>query len=270
MKILKRIYILLLSAVLICGGSGCELNNSEIVKEEQAAHDEWLRWRKEFLAEQELPTEYSELSSRQQTAVKRIYEMLMYLEDKYGITFKYTGYVEPQILEIEHLTAIPEGGNEKTDTVTVTCEDDGTFTDDYPNVVVRPYYEQMITDYVKDYFGSDKVRVFSTVTETTIDDFNNISEEKMKGNIYSKNIIFININLGTKESIKKFAENYCLWLKENDISCDSQIMLLYNPNISLINRENYSDYFGKEHIELRLICYVEKNGEIQISEREVR
>ena len=38
MKILKRIYILLLSAVLIIGGSGCELNNSEIVKEEQAAH----------------------------------------------------------------------------------------------------------------------------------------------------------------------------------------------------------------------------------------
>ena len=60
MKRLKRIYILLLSAVLIIGGSGCELNNSEIVKEEQAAHDEWLRWRKEFLAEQELPTEYSQ------------------------------------------------------------------------------------------------------------------------------------------------------------------------------------------------------------------
>ena len=115
MKILKRIYILLLSAVLIIGGSGCELNNSEIVKEEQAAHDEWLRWRKEFLAEQELLTEYSQLSDSQKTSVKAIYEMIMYLQDKYGIEFEYTGYVRPQILEDEYLTAIPKGGNEKTD-----------------------------------------------------------------------------------------------------------------------------------------------------------
>ena len=163
MKRLKRIYILLLSAVLIIGGSGCELNNSEIVKEEQAAHDEWLRWRKEFLAEQELPTEYSQLSDSQKTSVKAIYEMIMYLQDKYGIEFEYTGYVIPQILEDEYLTAIPKGGNEKTDTVTVTRQDDGTLTDDYPNIAVRPYYEQMITDYIEDYFGSDKIRVFSEI-----------------------------------------------------------------------------------------------------------
>lgn len=150
-------------------------------------------WQKNFLAEQELPTEYSKLSDGQKSSVKRIYEMIMYLEDKYGVTFEYTGYVRPQILEDEYLTAIPKGGNEKTDTVTVTCEDDGTFTDDYPNVAVRPYYEQMITDYVEDYFGSDKIKVFSKVTDTTIEDLSNINENSMKNNIYGLNYILLKI-----------------------------------------------------------------------------
>ena len=265
MKILKRIYIILLSAVLIIGGSGCELNNSEIVKEEQAAHDEWLRWRKEFLAEQELPTEYSQLSDSQKTSVKAIYEMIMYLQDKYGIEFEYTGYVRPQILEDEYLTAIPKGGNEKTDTVTVTRQDDGTLTDDYPNIAVRPFYEQMITDYIEDYFGSDKVRVFSTVTKTSIEDLNNISAEKMKGDVYGNSVVFISNDICTENEIKEFASVFVEWTKENGLVNYTQLMLLYNPDIEELNPNKYSDYYSKNNIKIRLTCSVESDGRITIS-----
>lgn len=270
MKILKRIYILLLSAVLIIGGSGCELNNSEIVKEEQAAHDEWLRWRKEFLAEQELPTEYSQLSDSQKTSVKAIYEMIMYLQDKYGIEFEYTGYVRPQILEDEYLTAIPKGGNEKTDTVTVTRQDDGTLTDDYPNIAVRPYYEQMITDYIEDYFGSDKIKVFSKVTDTTIEDLSNINENSMKNNIYGVNYIFIENSICTLDEFEIFMNKYTEWSKECGYASTNRIMLFFNGDISELTHLNFTDYYGKEYLIARYMCYVEKNGEIQISEREVR
>ena len=265
MKILKRIYILLLSAVLIIGGSGCELNNSEIVKEEQAAHNEWLRWRKEFLAEQELPTEYSQLSDSQKTSVKAIYEMIMYLQDKYGIEFEYTGYVIPQILEDEYLTAIPKGGNEKTDTVTVTRQDDGTLTDDYPNIAVRPYYEQMITDYIEDYFGSDKVRVFSTVTKTSIEDLNNISAEKMKGDVYGNSVVFISNDICTENEIKEFASVFVEWTKENGLVNYTQLMLLYNPDIEELNPNKYSDYYSKNNIKVRLTCHVYSDGRTTIS-----
>ena len=148
-------------------------------------------WQKNFLAEQKLPTEYEELNLTQRLSVAAIYEMIMYLEDKYGVTFEYTGYVRPQILENEYMTAIPKGGNELTDTVTVTRQDDGTLTDDYPNIVVRPYYEQMITDYVKDYFGSDKIRVFSRIFNTTIENVSNISEESIIGNVIGNSTVFI-------------------------------------------------------------------------------
>lgn len=257
--------------------SACSLNNKQsgVNKEESSSveekNEELNEWQKEFLKEQGLPTEYSELNLTQQLSVEAIYEMIMYLEDKYGIGFEYNGYVRPQILESEHMYAYPEGGDKEIDTFTVTREDDGTLTDDYPNIAVRPYYEQMVTDYVKEYFGSDKVKIFSTVTETSLEKLDNISEDVMKGNVYGNNTIFIDNSIcTTKEELNKFANDYSMWLKEYEISSDSQIMLLYNPDITEVNRTNYTDYFGKDHIEVRLICYVEKDGQVDIHEREIR
>ena len=263
MKIAKRMLLTLMSAMMI-GGSGCGVdnaNNKAIQKEKPTLNE----WQKEFLAEQELPTEYSELSAGQQSSVKRIYEMIMYLEDKYGVTFEYTGYVRPQILENEYLTAIPKGGNEKTDTVTVTCEDDGTFTDDYPNVAVRPYYEQMITDYVEEYFDSDKVRVFSEVTETSIEDFNDISEEKMTGDVHGNSIVFISNDICTENEIEEFASIFAEWTKEKCLVNYTQFMLLYNPDIEELNPNKYSDYYSKNNIKVRLTCHVRSDGRVTIT-----
>lgn len=269
MKIAKRMLLILMSTMLLIGGSGCGMNNTknETAQKKEPALNEW---QKEFLAEQNLPTEYSELNLTQQLSVDAIYEMIMYLEDKYGVKFEYTGYVRPQILEDEYMTAIPKGGNEKTDTVTVTRQDDGTLTDDYPNVAVRPYYEQMITDYIKDYFGSDKVRVFSTVTETTIKDSYNINKDSFKNNIYGVNCIFIENSICTLEKFKDFINDYSEWSKEYGYASTNRIMLFFNGDISKLTHSNFTDYYGKEHLVARYMCYVEKNGEIQINEREVR
>ncbi len=262
----KKAFLILITALLIIVGGGCGMNSNDIAKE-QELFNEWL---KEFLEEQELPSDYSKLSNGQQYSVKRIYEMIMYLEDKYGIEFEYTGYVRAQILENEHLTAIPKGGNEKTDTVTVTCEDDGTFTDDYPNVAVRPYYEQMITDYIKNYFGSDKIRVFSKITETTVENLSNINEDSIKSNVYGVNYIFIENSICTLDKFKTFINEYAEWSKEYEYASTNRIMLFFNGDISELTHSNFTDYYGKEHLVARYMCYIEKNGEIQINEREVR
>lgn len=112
MKKSKKILLILLSTILTIGGSSCRMNNvkNETVQKEEHTLNEW---QKEFLEEQNLPTEYSELNLTQQLSVDAIYEMIMYLENKYGIEFEYSGYARPQILEKEYMTAIPKGGNEK-------------------------------------------------------------------------------------------------------------------------------------------------------------
>ena len=259
----KKAFLILITAILIIEGGGCGMNSNDIAKE-QEMFNEWL---KEFLEEQELPNDYSKLNDGQQYSVKRIYEMIMYLEDKYGIEFEYTGYVRAQILENEHLTAIPKGGNEKTDTVTVTCEDDGTFTDDYPNVAVRPYYEQMITDYIKNYFGSDKIRVFSTVTKTSIKDFNDISEEKMQGDVYGVNLIFLSYDICSEQKFNEFVKDYGKWCKKNKYWGKGDIILL-NKNHSIddidIKKDGYDDFLGKQQYTLRLHCSVKEGKEISI------
>ncbi|MCM1226651.1 MAG: hypothetical protein NC320_04375 [Clostridium sp.] len=255
MKTAKKILLILISAVMMIGDGGCG-------KEETILNE----WQKEFLAEQGLPTEYSELNFTQKMSVDAIYEMIMYLQDKYGVEFEYTGYVRPQILEDEYLTAIPKDGNEKIDTVTVTRQDDGTLTDDYPNVVVRPYYEQMITDYVEDYFGSDKINVISSI-DTSINDFKNISDENIKGNVYGINLIFISYNICSEQKFNEFVKDYGEWCKKNEYWGKGDIILL-NENHSIgdidIKKENYDDFLGKQQYKLRLHCSVKKGKEINI------
>ena len=93
----KKAFLILITAILIIEGGGCGMNSNDIAKE-QEMFNEWL---KEFLEEQELPNDYSKLNDGQQYSVKRIYEMIMYLEDKYGIEFEYT-WMDTKTYEVEN------------------------------------------------------------------------------------------------------------------------------------------------------------------------
>lgn len=263
MKKIKKMFIILQTAVLIIGGSGCGINNgnSETKKSEPTLNE----WQKEFLEEQGLPTEYSELNVTQRLSVDAIYEMIMYLEDKYGIGFEYNGYVRPQILEKEHLLAYPEGGDKETDTFTVTREDDGTLTDDYPNVAVRPYYEQLLTDYIEDYFDSRDIRVFSKITKVKFNDVSDVSEEKIKGNVASSNKIFIDSSVCKDKEVDIFLSELSKWLNDNQLLGTNWIYLLNNKtSLSQITETNYKDYFDKTYVSVSTGCSIQSNNRIQI------
>ncbi len=264
MKIAKRLLLILMSAIMMIGCGGCNMNNenNKVIQKEEPTLNEW---QKEFLAEQELPTEYSELNLTQQLSVDAVYEMIMYLQDKYDVEFEYTGYVRPQILEKEHLTAIPKGGNEKTDTVTVTRQDDGTLTDDYPNIAVRPYYEEILTNYVKEYFSSDKIKILSTVTKTSLVSVENINSEMLDGNISATNVIFIHSDLCSKDMLVKFATDYTEWMKEHNYVSTNRINVVFNVDIQNINYSNASDYYDKEYLKFDLLCDIKSSGETIIN-----
>ena len=258
-KIKKQIIILQLMTLII-GGCGCEMKKEKI-KQEPTLNE----WQKDFLEEQGLPTEYSELNLTQQLSVDAIYEMIMYLEEKYGIGFEYTGYVRPQILEKEYMTAIPEGGNAKTDTVTVTREDDGTFTDDYPNIAVRPYYEQMVTDYVKDYFNSDKIMVSASVSRSTLECINKDSKNVQIYDVGASTVIFIDNNICSESQINDFAKILGQWLQENKLCGVTQLILLNkNVEVNNITQDNFRDFLSTEKYSERINISIQGNQEINI------
>lgn len=251
--------------------SACSLNNKQsgVNKEESSSveekNEELNEWQKEFLKEQGLPTEYSELNLTQQLSVEAIYEMIMYLEDKYGIGFEYNGYVRPQILESEHMYAYPEGGDKEIDTFTVTREDDGTLTDDYPNIAVRPYYEQMVTDYVKNYFNSDEIKVISKVTESGVDINAIITKDHMRGNVAASNKIFINSSVCNTEEISTFILEYSQWLNEEQLLGTNWVYLLNNDaSVFDITESNYKDYFDGKYTIVSTGCSVQSDNRIQI------
>ena len=59
--------------------------------------------------------------------------------------------------------------------------------------------------FLKNYFESDKVKVFSTVTKTSIEDFNDVSEEKMEGDVHGNSVVFISYDICTEKEIEEFA-----------------------------------------------------------------
>ena len=136
------------------------------------------------------------------------------------------------------MTAIPKGGNEKTDTVTVTRQDDGTLTDDYPNIAVRPFCEQMITDYVKDYFGSDQFsdqfKVYATVSSSTMQSIIDNSESIKVNDIGTRTVIFIDNDICSKHEINQLTNSLGNWLQNNKIFGVIQLILL-NKDTDVIN-----------------------------------
>lgn len=75
--------------------------------------------------------------------------------------FRYLEY-SAGYFDTEWLSVYPRGGSSSRDIVTVRpagYNENGTFTDNYIGVYVRPYYEEAIAQYVKDYFQSGNVLV---------------------------------------------------------------------------------------------------------------
>ena len=105
---------------------------------------------KEILEEAGLSTNPEELTSSQKRAIVAIDEMLCEVENKYNISFSYSGYIAPGPLENEQLIAYPADGNEEEDSFTVTrTKVDGKYSyeDEYVNVVAKRRYMTYILEY---------------------------------------------------------------------------------------------------------------------------
>lgn len=134
--------ILAASMVTSCGKSnssqtGHNWQNSETLNE----------WQKNLLEAEGLPTDIEKLTPTQKRSIQHIYEMITYLNEKYGEEFIYKGYIEPGAMQSEELYAYSLSDNKKR-TVTVKIDSDGNLTDDYQSKSVADYCEELIDDWI--------------------------------------------------------------------------------------------------------------------------
>lgn len=218
-------------------------------------------WQKKVLEAQGLPTEYDELDVSQKIAIRRMYEMKKYLDDKYGMEFEYAGYIPAGLMEKEQFFAYSKelGTDGGRNYVTVRTNDKGEFTDDYVSATLRDKFEKMYNDFVQDYFRSDKAVVFISHFECDYEDISEMNDVFYDCKIHGQNQIFISDELCNAEKFKHFTVDYYKWLYQKGIYGNTRITVIYDRDFDSITFDNYTDFYDDNQMEFDIGLFVDEN-----------
>ncbi len=239
---MKKQIALLTSAVLaVSMVTSCGKNNSSSQTGHKWENSETLNeWQIDLLESQGLPTNIEQLSPTQKRSIQHIYEMITYLNDKYGEEFVYAGYVEPGLMDEETLYAYPKqyGAEGGKNTVEVTLDENGDFTDTYSNMDVSSYAEKLIGDYVRSYFKSDEIAYFMTVNNSDIESMEEVINEDFNWNIGVQNVFFFSDKNVKAEEFEAFVPELANWLYEHKIVANNKLNIIRNIDIKKITYAN--------------------------------
>ena len=242
MKQRKIIHIILLMMIALCG---CSDNRSISSDKEKVVLNER---QKMILAESDLPIEYEELGYTQQKSIIAIEEMLQSVEAKYGMEFRYVGYILPGPLNEEKLVACAMDGYDSIDSFSVTREMvDGeyVYTDEYMCVAVRDAFSSYIETAIKTELEMQHVKVFSSIANTSLE---YVPEDysEMEGTVWGQVTVFLDGGVYSEEQMSEFTLTLKDWMKEHEMECILRVVLLKENILPELNLFNYTDYF-KEH-----------------------
>lgn len=113
-------------------------------------------------------------------------------------------------MDEETLLAYPKkyGADGGRNTVEVTVDDNGDFTDNYTSIEIRDYCEKLYNDFIRDYFKSDKAIVFISHFECEVQNVNEIKNNCFKNKVGGENQIFISDEICNKTEFENFVADY--------------------------------------------------------------
>ena len=242
---MKKTIALMISAILAAsmvsscgkaGESGHKWQNSDTLNE----------WQVDLLKSQGLPTDIKQLSPIQKLSIQHIYEMITYLNDKYDEEFVYAGYIQPGLMDEETLLAYPKkyGADGGRNTVEVTVDDNGDFTDNYSSIEIRDYCEKLYNDFIRDYFNSDEAVLLINYFSSDIDSLSEIEDDDFENKVGGTNIICISDKICDEDIIKDFMAEFVKWSNARRLHSSNRIEILRNVNISDLTIANCSDYYN--------------------------
>ncbi len=254
--ILKKLLVIMTAAVLAVCAAGCGKNTGKAPKHYMAADYELDDpaqlddWQINVLKEKGLPTDYNELKIGQQDSIYRMGMMHRYLVDKYGIEFEYAGYYQSGFGQKEELIVMPEGADENDSRSIVSVrEKDGEFSDNYGDYEILMHIEKMYDDYARDYFGSDKVKVFACevgLNELGEVDFDNIDFFDYKLGLQVA--VIISDEICDNNKCRDFSQSLMDYSRKLELVGNYRITVLKDVDISQLNYNNFTNYYDLKYL----------------------
>jgi len=219
-------FIIALTCLTSCGKagtSGHQWQNSDTLNE----------WQIDLLESQGLPTDIEQLTPSQKRSIQHIYEMITYLNEKYDEEFVYAGYVEPGAMDEETLYAYPKqfGSEGGKNTVEVTLDEKGNFTDTYSDMGVSSYLEKLIGDYIRSYFKSDELTYYISNYYSEINDIKEVENGDFNWSIGVQNVLFFSDKVFKAEDLEAFVPQFAKWLYEHKISASNIFKIVKNVDV---------------------------------------
>ena len=232
--------VLLITLVLIL--TGCK--SVDLGKKKTEDRVELSERQISILKQENLPVDYEKLGGPQKKSIMEIEELLLYLEDKYDVSFSYVAYYNATVLEPEHLSARAENGD-KGDIVTVTRkysdEGDVSISDNYPSIAAKVIYRPFINEKMDEMIGSKNHFIIlgsgynpSGEVAKSVEDL-----RKMDFSI-GQNIFIKESSLDT--TLQEFSMIFKNWLESEGIGGESRLFLLKEEDFVQLNEENFSKF----------------------------
>ena len=220
-----------------------------------------LNDRQKLILEQEgLPTDFNSLTESQQYAIKRIDELLTYLENKYNETFHYVGYASKSALEDEWLKAYPDELNEYY-YVTLYVTEEGSISDNYLDMVSKCLLEMYVSDYLNETFMTS-FKVYSLECK-----YNGINAPNDITDFENKTSLTVNVFVKGKnksEDLYTYAKKIAEWYGNHKISGYVNLIMVSEDYFDNITVNNFKETLIKDNTEISLSCDIYESGNYKI------
>ena len=172
-----------------------------------------------------LPTEYDQLTVKQQNTIDRVWKMISYLNKKYDEEFVYVDYIPPELNQSETLTAYPRSTGSGNGKYLVTVKTTrGGFKDNYFDFSVEDLAEELTNEFLTEHFG-DSYKYFVSPLACDVK-MSEMEDGKFQWKYGASNRIFLLEELCSVDNLEEFAVEYAQFLYDHELSGRHRIEVL--------------------------------------------
>lgn len=172
-----------------------------------------------------LPTEYDQLTVKQQNTIDRVWKMISYLNKKYDEEFVYVDYIPPELNQSETLTAYPRSTSSGNGKYLVTVKTTrGGFKDNYFDFSVEDLAEDLTNEFLTEHFG-DSYKYFALPLACDVK-MSEMEDGKFQWKYGASNRIFLLEELCSIDHVEEFAVEYAQFLYDHELTGTHRIEVL--------------------------------------------